>query len=100
MHGNTITADGGRKTRRFDDILREIRGFFAVHHALGTWAGGVHVELTGAEVTECLGGAEAIAEVDLDANYTSMCDPRLNARQSLDLAFQVSELLRMDRPSR
>jgi 3-deoxy-7-phosphoheptulonate synthase len=96
MHGNTIAADGGRKTRRFDDILREIRGFFAVHHALGTWAGGVHVELTGAEVTECLGGAEAIAEVDLDANYTSMCDPRLNARQSLDLAFQVSELLRAE----
>jgi 3-deoxy-7-phosphoheptulonate synthase len=96
MHGNTITADGGRKTRRFDDILREIRGFFAVHHALGTWAGGVHVELTGAEVTECLGGAEAIAEHDLDANYTSMCDPRLNARQSLDLAFQVSELLRVE----
>jgi 3-deoxy-7-phosphoheptulonate synthase len=96
MHGNTITADGGRKTRRFDDILREIRGFFGVHRALGTWAGGVHVELTGAEVTECLGGAEALAEVDLDANYTSMCDPRLNARQSLDLAFQVSELLRSE----
>lgn len=96
MHGNTITADNGRKTRRFDDILREIRRFFAVHAELGTWAGGVHVELTGSEVTECLGGAEAIAEVDLDANYTTMCDPRLNARQSLDLAFQVSELLRLE----
>jgi 3-deoxy-7-phosphoheptulonate synthase len=98
MHGNTITADSGRKTRRFDDIVREIRGFFGVHRSLGTWAGGVHVELTGTEVTECLGGAEAIAEVDLDANYTSMCDPRLNARQSLDLAFQVSELLRKETP--
>ena len=94
MHGNTITTDQGRKTRRFDDIMGEIRGFFAVHRELGTWAGGVHVELTGAEVTECLGGAEAIGEGDLDANYTSICDPRLNARQSLDLAFQVSELVR------
>ena len=82
MHGNTITVDNGRKTRRFDDILGEIRGFFSVHRSLGTWPGGVHVELTGAEVTECLGGAEAIAEGDLDANYTSICDPRLNARQS------------------
>ena len=97
MHGNTITADNGKKTRRFDDILREIRGFFSVHRSLGTWAGGVHVELTGADVTECLGGAEAIGEADLDDNYTSMCDPRLNARQSLDLAFQVSELLRAER---
>ena len=97
MHGNTITADNGKKTRRFDDILREIRGFFAVHRSLGTWAGGVHVELTGSDVTECLGGAEAIGEADLDDNYTSMCDPRLNARQSLDLAFQVSELLRAER---
>jgi len=99
MHGNTFTAEGGRKTRRFDDILREIRGFFAVHRALGTWAGGVHIELTGAEVTECLGGAESIGIEDLDANYTSMCDPRLNARQSLDLAFRVSELLRLEHPA-
>ena len=97
MHGNTITLDTGRKTRRFDDILNEIRGFFSVHRSLGTWPGGVHVELTGGEVTECLGGAEAIGEGDLDANYTSICDPRLNARQSLDLAFEVSELLRLER---
>jgi 3-deoxy-7-phosphoheptulonate synthase len=97
MHGNTITVDNGRKTRRFSDILGEIRGFFAVHRQLGTWPGGVHVELTGAEVTECLGGAEAIGEGDLDANYTSICDPRLNARQSLDLAFEVSELLHKER---
>ena len=75
-------STSGRKTRRFDDILAEIRGFFAVHRALGTWPGGVHVELTGDDVTECLGGAEAIVEGDLDANYTSICDPRLNARQS------------------
>ena len=89
--------ENGRKTRRFGDILGEIRGYFAVHRQLGTWPGGVHVELTGAEVTECLGGAEAIGEGDLDANYTSICDPRLNARQSLDLAFEVSELLRAER---
>ncbi len=94
MHGNTFAADGGRKTRRFDDVLSEIRDFFAVHHAEGTWAGGVHVELTGDNVTECLGGVEDILEEDLDLRYTTTCDPRLNARQSIDLAFRVAELLR------
>jgi 3-deoxy-7-phosphoheptulonate synthase len=94
MHGNTFTSDGGRKTRRFDDIMAELRGFFAVHRAAGTWPGGVHVELTGDDVTECLGGAEVIGEDDLDQRYTTTCDPRLNARQSLDLAFRVAELLR------
>ena len=94
MHGNTFTSDGGRKTRRFDDILAELRSFFAVHRAAGTWPGGVHVELTGDDVTECLGGAEEIFEGDLDARYTTTCDPRLNARQSLDLAFRVAEFLR------
>jgi 3-deoxy-7-phosphoheptulonate synthase len=94
MHGNTFTASGGQKTRRFDDILAEIAGFFAAHEAEGTWPGGVHVELTGDEVTECLGGAEEILDTDLGARYETMCDPRLNARQSVDLAFQVAELLR------
>jgi 3-deoxy-7-phosphoheptulonate synthase len=94
MHGNTFTSDGGRKTRRFDDILSELRTFFGVHREEGTWPGGVHVELTGDDVTECLGGAEEIVEGDLDARYTTTCDPRLNARQSLDLAFRVAEFLR------
>jgi 3-deoxy-7-phosphoheptulonate synthase len=94
MHGNTFTSESGRKTRRFDDIVVELREWFAVHRAMGTWPGGVHVELTGDDVTECLGGAEEIVEDDLEQRYTTMCDPRLNARQSLDLAFDVAELLR------
>jgi 3-deoxy-7-phosphoheptulonate synthase len=94
MHGNTFTSAGGRKTRRFDDILSELRGFFDVHRDEGTWPGGVHVELTGDDVTECLGGAEEIFEGDLDERYTTTCDPRLNARQSLDLAYRVAEFLR------
>ncbi len=94
MHGNTFTSEGGRKTRRFDVIISELRTFFQVHGAEGTWPGGVHVELTGDDVTECLGGSEEIVEGDLDARYTTTCDPRLNARQSLDLAFRVAEFLR------
>ena len=94
MHGNTFTSDGGRKTRHLDAILREIAGFFAAHRAEGTWPGGVHVELTGDDVTECLGGAEEILDTDLDDRYETMCDPRLNGRQSLDLAFRVAELLK------
>ncbi len=94
MHGNTFTSPSGRKTRRFDDVLAEISGFFAAHDAAGTWAGGVHVELTGDDVTECLGGAQEIADEDLDSRYETMCDPRLNGRQSVDLAFAVSDLLR------
>jgi 3-deoxy-7-phosphoheptulonate synthase len=94
MHGNTFVSESGHKTRRFDDILGEIRGFFAVHAALGTWPGGVHVELTGDDVTECLGGYGDILEHQLHERYTTMCDPRLNARQSIDLAFRVAELLR------
>jgi 3-deoxy-7-phosphoheptulonate synthase len=94
MHGNTFVSDGGRKTRRFDDVLAEIQGFFSAHRAQGTWPGGVHVELTGDDVTECLGGAEEVLEDDLDLRYTTTCDPRLNARQSLDLAYRVAELLR------
>ena len=94
MHGNTFTSQSGHKTRRFDDILAEIKGFFTAHKAEGTWPGGVHVELTGDDVTECLGGAEEILDVDLGSRYETMCDPRLNGRQSVDLAFAVAELLR------
>jgi 3-deoxy-7-phosphoheptulonate synthase len=93
MHGNTFEA-AGVKTRHLDDVLREIAGFFAAHRAEGTWPGGVHVELTGENVTECLGGAEAVLDTDLNDRYETKCDPRLNARQSLDLAFRVAELLR------
>jgi 3-deoxy-7-phosphoheptulonate synthase len=93
MHGNTFTANG-RKTRHFDVILRELTGFFAAHHDAGTWPGGLHIELTGEDVTECLGGAETVEDRHLDDRYETMCDPRLNARQSLDLAFRVAELLR------
>ena len=94
MHGNTFTSAGGRKTRHFDDILGEIAGFVRAHRAEGTWPGGVHVELTGDDVTECLGGAEEVLDEHLDNRYETMCDPRLNGRQSLDLAFRVAELMR------
>ena len=94
MHGNTFVSEGGRKTRRVGDILNEIRGFFEVHHQLGTWPGGMHVELTGDAVTECLGGFGDIMEDQLHERYTTTCDPRLNALQSIDLAFAVAELLR------
>ncbi len=94
MHGNTFTAPNGRKTRHFDAVLAEIVGFFDAHRGAGTWPGGVHVELTGDDVTECLGGEIDIAHDDLDTRYETMCDPRLNARQGLDLAFRVAELLR------
>jgi 3-deoxy-7-phosphoheptulonate synthase len=94
MHANTFTSEGGRKTRHFDDILAELHGFFEVHRARGSWPGGLHIELTGDDVTECLGGADSILEDDLHQRYTTTCDPRLNARQSLDLAFEVAELLR------
>ena len=94
MHGNTFTSDTGHKTRRFDDVVAELAGFFRAHAVAETWPGGVHVELTGDNVTECLGGAEAILEENLDTRYETMCDPRLNARQSLDLAYRIAELLR------
>ena len=95
MHGNTFTSSSsGHKTRHFEDICAEIDGFFAVHRAEGTWPGGIHVELTGDDVTECLGGSEDLGHDDLPMRYETMCDPRLNGRQSLDLAFRVAEKLR------
>jgi 3-deoxy-7-phosphoheptulonate synthase len=97
MHGNTLTSSNGFKTRPFDRVLREVRQFFDVHAAEGTYAGGIHVEMTGQEVTECLGGAQAIAETDLSDRYHTHCDPRLNASQSLELAFLVAEMLKKER---
>jgi 3-deoxy-7-phosphoheptulonate synthase len=93
MHGNTVNSSGGRKTRRFDDIVAELAGFFSAHRSEGTWPGGVHVELTGDDVTECLGGAEQLSDDHLGLRYETVCDPRLNGRQSVDLAFRVAELL-------
>jgi 3-deoxy-7-phosphoheptulonate synthase len=94
MHANTFRTANGRKTRDFRNIMAEIEGFFAVHHAEGTWPGGVHLEFTGDDVTECVGGSEGVLEEHLDGRYMTLCDPRLNARQSLDLAFRVAELMR------
>jgi 3-deoxy-7-phosphoheptulonate synthase len=94
MHGNTVTGPGGRKTRHFDDVLTEIREFFTACRSEGAWPGGVHIELTGDNVTECLGGTDEVLANQLELRYTTTCDPRLNASQSLDLAFQVADLLR------
>jgi 3-deoxy-7-phosphoheptulonate synthase len=97
MHGNTISSVTGYKTRPFDQILKEVRTFFQAHAAEGTYAGGVHLEMTGQNVTECTGGARAISEEDLNDRYHTVCDPRLNAEQSLDLAFLVADLLKAKR---
>ncbi|NQW12365.1 MAG: 3-deoxy-7-phosphoheptulonate synthase class II [Alphaproteobacteria bacterium] len=94
MHGNTIKSSTGYKTRPFDRIIGEVRGFFEVHEVEGTYAGGVHFEMTGQDVTECIGGAREVTEHALADRYHTHCDPRLNASQSLELAFQVAELLR------
>jgi 3-deoxy-7-phosphoheptulonate synthase len=94
MHANLMRTASGTKTRHFDAIMAELEGFFAVHREVGTWPGGVHLEFTGEDVTECLGGAEAVLEEHLDSRYETLCDPRLNGRQSLDLAFRVAELMR------
>tara|TARA_Y100001970_G_scaffold294373_1_gene452184 strand:+ start:91113 stop:92495 length:1383 start_codon:yes stop_codon:yes gene_type:complete len=91
MHGNTIKSSNGYKTRPFDQILAEVRGFYSVHHGEGTYPGGVHFEMTGQDVTECLGGAQAITEEGLSDRYHTHCDPRLNASQALELAFLVAE---------
>ena len=94
MHGNTHEASTGHKTRHFDRIVDEVQGFFEVHRALGTHPGGIHVEITGDNVTECVGGAQAISDADLAGRYETACDPRLNTQQSLELAFLVAEMLR------
>ncbi len=94
MHGNTFSHETGVKTRRFDDIMDELRAFFELCGDAGVWPGGVHVELTGENVTECLGGSQEVLDAQLVDRYETQCDPRLNARQALDLAFQVAELLR------
>jgi 3-deoxy-7-phosphoheptulonate synthase len=100
MHGNTITSSNGYKTRPFDRILSEVRGFFDVHNKEGTYAGGVHFEMTGQDVTECLGGAQAISEVSLADRYHTHCDPRLNASQALELAFLIADMLKENRGNR
>jgi 3-deoxy-7-phosphoheptulonate synthase len=100
MHGNTIKATSGYKTRPFERILREVEDFFAVHHAEGTHAGGIHVEMTGKNVTECTGGARAVSDAELSDRYHTHCDPRLNADQALELAFLVAELLKRERAAR
>lgn len=97
MHGNTITSNSGYKTRPFDRILAEVKAFFAVHAAEGTHAGGVHLEMTGQDVTECIGGARAVTYENLSDRYHTACDPRLNAEQSIDMAFLIAELLKQER---
>jgi len=97
MHGNTITSASGYKTRPFDKIVSEVKTFFNVHAAEGTYAGGVHLEMTGKDVTECTGGARAIKDEDLNDRYHTACDPRLNAEQSLDLAFLLADLVKQER---
>ncbi|MGH6740942.1 MAG: class II 3-deoxy-7-phosphoheptulonate synthase [Bradyrhizobium sp.] len=97
MHGNTITSTSGYKTRPFDRILSEVKSFFAIHNAEGTHPGGVHLEMTGQDVTECIGGARAITDEDLNDRYHTACDPRLNAEQSIDMAFLIAELLKQER---
>ncbi|GAB4068375.1 3-deoxy-7-phosphoheptulonate synthase class II [Ancylobacter sonchi] len=100
MHGNTVKAASGYKTRPFDQILSEVKDFFAVHAAEGTYAGGVHLEMTGKNVTECTGGARAISDADLKDRYHTYCDPRLNAEQAIEMAFLVAELLKQERAGR
>ena len=96
MHGNTYTAAGGRKTRHFETICAELTGFVAACRAEDSWPGGIHIELTGDDVTECLGGVEEVLDADLDSRYETVCDPRLNGRQSIDLAFRVAAMMRAD----
>ncbi len=94
MHGNTFQSASGYKTRKFDNVMAEVRGFFAAHHAEGTHPGGIHLELTGQNVTECMGGAEKISDSDLSGRYETFCDPRLNANQALEMAFLVADELK------
>ena len=100
MHGNVVKANNGYKTRPFERILAEVKSFFAVHRAEGTHAGGIHVEMTGQDVTECVGGAVAITHDALADRYHTHCDPRLNAAQSLELAFLLADMLNLERGHR
>lgn len=94
MHGNTIKASSGYKTRSFDSILDEMKAFFEIHRSIGTYAGGVHLEMTGEDVTECVGGMQAITEENLGCNYNTQCDPRLNASQAIELSFLIADVLK------
>ena len=100
MHGNTIKSESGYKTRPFERILQEVKNFFAVHEAEGTYAGGIHLEMTGRNVTECTGGARALSDADLHDRYHTYCDPRLNSEQAIEMAFLVSDLLKVQRQNR
>jgi 3-deoxy-7-phosphoheptulonate synthase len=100
MHGNTVKATSGYKTRPFDAILSEVRRFMSIHQAEGTHAGGIHVEMTGKDVTECTGGIRALRDEDLNDRYHTFCDPRLNAAQALELAFLVAEEIKKEMASR
>jgi len=100
MHGNTIKASNNYKTRSFDEVLREVKGFFKVHEQEGTYPGGVHLEMTGQDVTECIGGAQEITEEKLACRYHTQCDPRLNANQALELAFLIADSLKAARQRR
>ncbi len=97
MHGNTIKASNGYKTRSFDSILDEMKAFFEIHRSIGTYAGGVHLEMTGEDVTECVGGMQAITEENLGCNYNTQCDPRLNASQAVELSFLIADILKKRR---
>ncbi len=94
MHGNTYINEHSQKTRKYEDILLEIRSFWQLHEVAGTIAGGVHLELTGDNVTECIGGNRQLLDKDLNLNYQTNCDPRLNAEQAVELAFEIAEILR------
>src|SRR5690606_26548013 len=101
MHGNTVKASTGFKTRVFDRVLSEVQSFFHVHREMGTYAGGIHIEMTGDDVTECVGGGvAAVTEAALQDRYHTYCDPRLNASQALELAFLVAEEISAQRPER
>jgi 3-deoxy-7-phosphoheptulonate synthase len=97
MHGNTIKASNGFKTRSLSNIITEIEVFFQIHRTEGTYPGGIHLEMTGQDVTECIGGIQEIKESDLSSRYHTYCDPRLNASQSLELSFLLSEFLKDER---
>lgn len=96
MHGNTIKANNGYKTRAFDKILDEVKAFFEIHKSYNSFAGGIHLEMTGQNVTECIGGGIQITESTLSSNYNTQCDPRLNATQAIELAFLLAEILKKE----